>query len=304
MMPFCRWQNIDFKCSLVFPRHSLTEEGWCCTGKIESSSSILATKLKLSDRPHGRSSGLVIYFDFNFEDYQLQFDYFDGVKILVHQNDEIPKSSSPWVIAPPKAITSISISALRTVASSNVDGLLPSKRFCGFDHEYGFSYGKSNPGTICEVNQLAKKMLKRCGCRPFYMLITSIKMLPCNFSEYTCLAEVIEESRIQSDCLPLCNRTKYSVIIRNTKLVSEGIDVPRMVYVSGRSKYKNLTYNRSNLSILRICFGRPEFDKHIRQIRYSWVDFTSSVGGLLSLSCGFSIISVFECLYLFIKKRQ
>jgi FkbM family methyltransferase len=37
MMPLCRWQDTDFKCSLVFPRHTLTEEGWCCTGTIESS---------------------------------------------------------------------------------------------------------------------------------------------------------------------------------------------------------------------------------------------------------------------------
>ncbi len=69
---------------------------------------------------------------------------------------------------------------------------------------------------------------------------------------------------------------------------------------SGRNpEYKNDTYVKNNLAIVHIFFEHLHFMSHQRSEIYGTVDFFSNIGGLMSLCCGFSALSLVEFGYFF-----
>ena len=63
---------------------------------------------------------------------------------------------------------------------------------------------------------------------------------------------------------------------------------------------KDLSYNAYDvdMAVVQIYFENPAVFQYLRQPKSTWVDFFSSIGGLLGLCLGLSIVTVVELFWL------
>ena len=69
---------------------------------------------------------------------------------------------------------------------------------------------------------------------------------------------------------------------------------------------EDLTYNAYDvdIAVVQIYFENPTVFQYLRQPKSTWVDFFSSIGGLLGLCLGLSIVTVVELFWLCVTMGQ
>ena len=104
----------------------------------------------------------------------------------------------------------------------------------------------------------------------------------------------LEESMIEHKLS--CQNISFA---RNIEQVCSDKNMPNSIAVKQNQILSNYLYEyaKTNFAVLRVYIKDPFYTKIKRHEEMSRLTFMGSVGGLLGLSMGFSIVSIFEILY-------
>ncbi|XP_076376992.1 sodium channel protein Nach [Megalopta genalis] len=324
LLKACKLRSFDVDCSNIFEQ-SVSREGFCCSFNYITRDKYIANAVSpLKTTSCGYQNGLTFLIDLNPNDYHASFIGSVGVKVMLHDPYDYPDFDSSAELVTTQTYAFLTVKPKETYATENVRELPVSERRCVFADEwqeakpyysermYPFArYSYQNCLTQCRANVIKTK----CGCVPYYYPQNETRV--CNFKDIDCLEAYkfwyitawpgvdlspkilpianINMMKMPCSCKTDCNFYLYSVE------KSEGILNNRVSHVGLKySNYDGENNSWNNQSIIHIFFGDLVSIQYRRDIRYSWRHVFATFGGLLGLFAGFSLMSIFECIYFFV----
>lgn len=149
-------------------------------------------------------------------------------------------------------------------------------------------YTQSN----CELECLTNLTLKDCGCVLFYMprnkttnICGSLKYVCSVFASLTLSRMALESKGLKCDCLPSCSSISYNI---------ETSEMEPLYTSSFPNNIKDIHKTK-----LKFHFKENNFFSWKRYESYGTSDFLASIGGILGLFLGISIMSITEIIYFF-----
>ncbi|GFN93968.1 acid sensing ion channel 1 [Plakobranchus ocellatus] len=269
----------------------------------------------------GPGNGLSMEFDVQFDE-NLPSTTASGLKVLIHDNGEVPFPEDGGIMAGTEAATSIAIRKTRfkQPASPYVDCIAKvdvNNKDKNLFAELGFAYSLN----ACQKSCVQKHIYKLCQCcsinfpcnEDALQLSTGIvaeedNTIPiCNITDYEtfyCVNNIEEDfsdNKLEctKKCPPACEQSSFSTTVssapwptsdyRQTLLRRHGLDLnaTQLLEAGERSFLK-----------LEIYFDSLILDKIVGQPAFTWNKLLSDIGGQLGLLLGFSILTAVEILEL------
>uniref|UniRef100_T1GJ62 Uncharacterized protein n=1 Tax=Megaselia scalaris TaxID=36166 RepID=T1GJ62_MEGSC len=202
--------------------------------------------------------------------------------VVIHSPEEIPDFENAILTSDNKDL-SVSIIPRVIQISDGLKNVDISKRQCYLQNEKYLQHFKIYTQSNCEHECLTNLTLKICGCVKLYMPRTETTEV-CGSKAHFCtenaldllLRKALEYKGLKCDCLPSCSSIFYN------------IETPEREQV-GNSSHK----------ILKFYFKENNFVSWKRYEGFGANDFLASVGGVLGLFLGISVMSVIEIVYFF-----
>ncbi|KAJ9593527.1 hypothetical protein L9F63_014920, partial [Diploptera punctata] len=270
----CKWKgHIMDSCSLLFKLHK-TYEGYCCSFNYVG---IKEDILKIKEKPEayipqktttsGHSMGLTVLVRIHPEEYYVTNMASYGVKVLIHDPNDYPDINSEE-----DSVYRITDTLFHSSVECRENYTI---ELCGCTHFYYPNNGDYRICNLTDVPCLAKNKSLLLPLKPRQEDFTSDKE-PIN---YPC------------NCLPDCENYYYPIES------SEGV-------LSESTVNNDLFFNSRKLnleqdSMFSVYFNNFMVTSYRRDVLYSWKGLLGSLGGLLSLFIGFSLIGAVELLYFF-----
>ncbi|PSN58104.1 hypothetical protein C0J52_06506 [Blattella germanica] len=267
----CRWKGqVKTSCTEIFRLHK-TYEGYCCSFNYV-----------------GIKDEIVLIHD--------PYDYPDlnTVKKIVSVGTHLFFSIPPWVTFATQEVREV------PVHNRGMKGcLFPDEREL---HKMKM-YSYNNCITECRENHT----LELCGCTPFYYPNNGGYRI-CNLTDIPCLAENKRKLEIMNpgqedftneempivypcNCLPDCMNYYYPIESSEGVLSTHIVNDDTFFHIENFSKKYDAVFN--------VYFSHFMVTRYRRDVLYSWRGLLASLGGLLSLFIGFSLIGAVELFYFF-----
>ncbi|XP_050421985.1 pickpocket protein 28-like [Adelges cooleyi] len=170
----------------------------------------------------------------------------------------------------------------------------PEVRNCYLNNERKLSVFKHYTESNCLVECLMNETISLCGCGNLYLVPLPKDIPVCGPSKVKCMDRARERIRSlglskSCNCLPACTKIDY--------------DVELSTYDENTEYFKitNLENNNSSIATVDIAFKDLHFTAITTTSIFSWLSLVSNIGGILSLFLGFSLINVFELVFVFIQ---
>ncbi|XP_021913485.1 sodium channel protein Nach-like [Zootermopsis nevadensis] len=233
-----------------------------------------------------------------------------GVKVLVHDPYDYPDVNTVKKMVSLRSDVFFSIPPWVTYSTPEVRNI-PIKnrglRGCVFPDEVDMrkmkQYSYNNCITECRENYT----IQICGCTPFYYPNNGDYRI-CNLTDIPCLAKNKRKLEIMNpgqkdfrkenepfsypcNCLPDCLNYYYPIESSESVLAAVTVNNKDWIYGSG--------IKTENNSVFNVYFSNFLVTRYRRDVIYSWKGLLASLGGLLSLFIGFSLIGGVELLYFF-----
>lgn len=244
-MLFCKWRNIIVECDKIFTE-ILTDQGFCYTFNILDYQEVFHEKLNKDfsyDQESNSSwtlNGGYTSNDLNLYPWPIISQEFDalrvvlmtidqdtdyvcqgslqGFKIYFHLPNEFPKTFGKHVFVPLEQEAKITVVPTMTKTSADLMRFKPELRECYQPQEKKLEFFKIYTEQNCEIENMAKFVLKNCSCvrfsmpREIHTKICSVQQLNCLTSaERHWISMTNEESAKNSKCLPSCTEIDYEV---------------------------------------------------------------------------------------------
>ncbi|XP_069672052.1 sodium channel protein Nach-like [Periplaneta americana] len=313
----CSWKGREVACIKLFRLHK-TYEGYCCSfNYVGIRDEVLKAKMDQDqDIPRkaatsGYRMGLSVVVRSNTDEYYAMNLASFGVKVLVHDPYDYPDVNTVKKFVPLRSDLFFSIPPWVTYSTPEVRDI-PIKnrglRGCLFPDEVELrkmkSYSYNNCITECRENYT----IQICGCTPFYYPNNGGYRI-CNLTDVPCLAKNKRSLEIMNpgqkdfqknthviieypcNCFPDCINYYYPIES------SEGI-ISTMT-ISNRDNFFSADFIEANDSVFNVFFSNFLVTRYRRDVLYSWKGLLGSLGGLLSLFIGFSLIGAVEIFYFF-----
>ncbi|XP_049862803.1 sodium channel protein Nach-like [Schistocerca gregaria] len=256
----------------------------------------------------GFQMGLSLLLDNQPHEYHSTVLASKGVKIFIHNPAAYPSGAAAEVVISVGMQVFAGISAIQTYATDSVRDMPSKVRSCQFEDE-GFSkvmkmYTYHNCYTECQKN----KSVALCGCHSYHYPTTGTRRT-CNFLDIPCLSKNrkvlqaihrgkydktikydIEYNDKPCKCLPDCSSLIYTVETTTNAISTNSL-------LSSNLLLGNLSPERH--SIIHIFFIDLTINEYRTDIFLEWQAFVATVGGILGLMLGFSLINGFEIVYFF-----
>ncbi|CAG5119338.1 unnamed protein product [Candidula unifasciata] len=287
--------------------------GTCYTFQIED------PLIQYVTRP-GPKNGLIL--ELNIEQYEyLPTTSSAGVNVMVHPLNEIPFPEDGGILAHPGAVTRVGIkqeitqrlpSPYSNCISAN--GQSSSQR--------SFFQNTKYMQNACMKSCYQMRLYETCGCCDVdlpcnYYDILSIdrtttetnNSLPLceTFDDFLCKIEVeilFLKSELDCDerCPPVCASTTYHTVVSTAQWPPDSkieifLDTAKSTFLQNVSFTENNSsekFIRSNLLRLEIFLDSLEFKEFTTQAKYDWNLLLGTIGGLLGLGLGFSLLTAME----------
>ncbi|KAM7359471.1 sodium channel protein Nach-like [Cochliomyia hominivorax] len=292
-------------------QEGLTMYGPCCIFNLNDS----YKKRNATNRLISSELGLTVLLNSSHSDDFASLLNMDAYVVIIHNPNDFPDivSGSAIEVFPMNNEESfIAIRAKFMDTSEELRAFHPSYRKCYFndetpDPEFLLSklYTLSNCITRCRIRSIAAL----CNCVPFYMPVQYMGKLGkpyCGLHHVAFkwrnvltqrisisgLEREVEEALYCPQCLPSCDDTQYDIFM--ITLPTDRLTVPDNVGADFNLKLEDL-------SVLRVYFGEPTALYYKRVISNTWIEAFSTVGNIVSIFLGFSMVALFEILYFLIK---
>ncbi|XP_044014162.1 pickpocket protein 28-like [Aphidius gifuensis] len=277
---------------------------------------LIISKVFLKPEPYvnpsaGQLSGLTVELKPKLNDYFFPFLPTTGFKITIFNPGDYPDNTSGGVsevLIAPNTESFMKLDASTFYSTEAVRDITLSSRKCLFSDEStvlsaGYTY--SDCLVDCRVNEI----IRLCECRPFYLPRRGNNenaQRVCDTSDAKCLQQhkkqlwsVQLQGSVNPDanddslncrhCYPACHDVRYTLEISSANLAQE-------------STMGNASILRvSNSSLVHIYFPKFGTIRLKQDIGYYWYELLSDIGGTCGVFIGFSLISVIEFFYIFIR---
>lgn len=308
----------DIECGTIFTR-TLTDTGLCYTFNQMNSSDIYNVDLLADDFPkvngfhfsynylnlngtqelrslshpyHIENSGRGLELRIKLPKAKNESDYMcsevlAGFRIQIHSGEEVPLLKKHFYHIPFDHDVRIVVHPnLMKTTSSLIENYTQKQRKCIAANEHNLQFFKKYNQLNCQLDMLALKMNKNCGCVLFWMPRCNETKV-CRFGhEFKCIERVenlIHSKNLTTKCLPVCDSISYDAEISTSKIELKSL---RMFVPDG--------YRVIKISVL---FKDQQYFGALRTELYGTMDFIAQCGGILSLFMGISILSFIEIIY-------
>ncbi|XP_016932138.4 sodium channel protein Nach [Drosophila suzukii] len=321
----CSLANVDIPCfSRDAFQESLTMYGPCCTFNLENR----LKKRHFKDRLARPEMGLKVVLNDSHSDYFATVLNTNGYIVLIHSAENYASVSSSNVIEifPGQGEdSSISVYARVVDTDDSLKSFSPYGRRCFFDNEVEYpineqvirtvTYAYSFPNCItrCRI----RSVIALCRCLPFQMPLQLVENLDgvvyCTLGHVSCLKQYqfkwrnvlterqlilglereIEEALYCPQCLPACSDVQYGVSMSA---------LPIDNYLATlKMDENNQTEFSTDISVLRVFFADAHAQYYIRLLNNAWFEVFSTIGNIMSIFVGFSMVAIFEVLFFLTK---
>ncbi|XP_068907791.1 sodium channel protein Nach-like isoform X1 [Tenebrio molitor] len=253
----------------------------------------------------GPSFGLYLHLRAEEDQYVSSLKHSLGIDVSIHENKQYPDMSIYSTTIRPGNDVSLSVKPEITESEKNVKDTPINTRGCAFADEIKMEWSNSYSYTTCMNECKAKEIKKLCGCIPYYFYHIRGRSRFCTLPDLACIKRnnvKIKTSKItynnylrgilantfntqtsdyttKCKCYPQCDEISYSYQQDQQPLQTSNVGLG------------------SNVSILRVYFGHVSCMKLLRSVLITWELIVASVGGLVGLCLGGSILSVIEFFY-------
>ncbi|CAG5119339.1 unnamed protein product [Candidula unifasciata] len=268
----------------------------------------------------GPRNGLIL--ELNIEQYEyLPTTSLAGLNVIVHPQDEIPLPEDGGILAQPGAMTRIGIKQeitqrLPSPYSNCVsaDGQSRTRR--------SFYQKKTYTQNACMKSCYQMAVYEKCECCnavlpcDYYDILnvdrtttkTNENLSLCEtFSDFKCETEVENlflkhELDCDEHCPPACDRTTFDMIFSTAQWPPDSkidtfLDTIKSNFLQNVSFADNYSLERfihSNFLRIEIFLESLEFKEFTTQAKYDWNLLLGTIGGLLGLGLGFSLLTAME----------
>ncbi|KAH8278519.1 hypothetical protein KR018_004355 [Drosophila ironensis] len=317
----CTLANVDIPCfSRTAFQESLTMYGPCCTFNVENT----LKQRNFKNRLASSELGLTVVLNSSHVDYFAPILNTNGYIVLVHSANDFASVSSSGTLEmfPGQGEdTYMQIYARVVDTDDSLKSFSPFGRRCYFNNEMHlpnhdelgnsmkYLYTFPNCITRCRI----RSIVALCRCLPFQMPLQLVENLDgvvyCTLGHLSCINQYlfkwrnvmterhiiaglereIEEALYCPQCLPSCNDVQYRV-----SMTALPID---NYLASLKLNDNNQTEFSSSISVLRVYFGDPYAQYYIRLLNNAWFEVFSTIGNIMSIFVGFSMVAIFEILF-------
>ncbi|XP_062126004.1 sodium channel protein Nach [Drosophila sulfurigaster albostrigata] len=315
----CSLSNIDIPCfSATAFQESLTKYGPCCTFNTQNT----LKNRDFKNRFANSAQGLTVVINASHADYFAPILHTNGYIVIVHDANNFPSiaSSNSLEMFPGQREESFLKIFPRIIdTDKSLHSFSPTARRCYFHSEANmpdlnkYVYTFPNCITRCRI----RSIIALCNCLPFQLpleLVDSLEGLVfCTLTHISCLSQYqfkwnnvltereriyglereIEEALYCPHCLPSCNDVQYRISMSVLPIDNYLATV--------KPDEDNETDITSDISVLRVFFGEPHAHLYTRLLNNQWFEIFSTIGNILSIFMGFSLVAIFELSFYFFK---
>ena len=221
------------------------------------------------------------------------FDGRTGVKVIIHERDDIPRPNLYGISVPPGQ--NIDIGVMRSFFIDRTD-----QDKCNNDIEGNFPF---LPNIVysqfaCRKNELYKRLSEQrnCGCLPIPYRPESgpyANIPNCTLGNLCCLLKEFTASDVNSTCQLPCTYSVYEYRDSYSNFPN-GRALTEIANTMNMSK----TAVKENFLSVNVFFEALQTTESITQYTYGVVDLLGDLGGNMGLFLGISIISIMEVIML------
>ncbi|GFO08327.1 eukaryotic translation initiation factor 3 subunit f [Plakobranchus ocellatus] len=264
----------------------------------------------------GPKHGLSVVFDIQYDEY-MPTTPVSGLKVLIHDNGEVPFPEDGGVTASTAASTSIAVrkTQIKRLAPPYTDCIKVvdfSNKHKNLFAELGYTYTLN----ACQKSCLQTHNYKTCNCCDSSLpcieealrlstgiVATQEKIPACNTSDYE-IAECMDrleyafsENRLDciNNCPPACEESSFSTTVSTGRWPTENY-WKAVLWQMGYHQNVTSLLKKTELTFLKleIYFDSLTLETIINHPAYTWNKLLSDIGGQLGLLLGFSILTAIE----------
>uniref|UniRef100_W8BES3 Sodium channel protein Nach n=1 Tax=Ceratitis capitata TaxID=7213 RepID=W8BES3_CERCA len=252
----------------------------------------------------GETLGLSVTLDVQADNYYCSSASSVGFKILLHNPLEVPNMREIGLPLTPGRETKVRIRAVKTDSEQGLRSMSKMSRRCLFADEKPLEYYRFYTQRNCEVECLAKMLLKYCGCVTHFVPLFLENQNQCGIYEMSCVMRIHLQSMASNNgkgcpevCLRGCYDLTYLPDFFTIPLSHSGFQV-----INQGIKNMSSAYVEKNVAVVNIYFKDVAY-RSSKQGEYIGItDFLSNIGGILGLFFGFSFMFLAEFIFYFLLK--
>ncbi|XP_059608254.1 sodium channel protein Nach-like [Phlebotomus argentipes] len=318
-MDRCMWKGTQTRCDTLFQPINSTL-GLCCSFNYYAAEKMNYPAKLLHSIPKqprrvtacGHQTGLTVIIAANLENYHTTILGSSGFRIMIHNSYDLVDDNAETKIIAPRLEAFLSVAPEATYATKDVIGLPVSVRKCFNPTEVRMStvvkYSYLNCMAECR-SEIAEKL---CGCVPPNMPNNGSRRF-CQMRDLACIVkhkniysgaapgfnitlrepgkdEWMEETLTVCPCLPDCEYVKYG-----TEITTGAFS--RNNSFNAVSFFKDI--NLDDKALVHVFFQDLVSTRYRMDMNQNWLSWLATIGGILGLFLGFSIVTGFEFIYLF-----
>ncbi|XP_069682459.1 sodium channel protein Nach-like [Periplaneta americana] len=321
----CRFKGTNVDCKELF-QVSNTPYGYCCSfnyhgNKLKNNEATESPSGKEDPYRAYRSSacgfqmGLTVLIDNKIDEYYDTSLASYGVKVLLHDPFDYPSDSTDERVL---SAGSIMMASVYPETFQNTPAVLYvglRQRKCQLRNERRLQNLKRYSYNNCYAECRSNYSTRTCGCSPFFypnvagQRICNLTDVPClkehrtvilemgqefdNNSEYEAIPDKTSRNHNPCNCLPGCSQIFYRLE------TSDGdVNTNDLMLVNSQKLFEDVKLGPQH-SLLHVYFIDLVGTRYMRNMYYTWHQLLASIGGILSLFLGFSLMSVVEILYFY-----
>ncbi|XP_078581260.1 degenerin-like protein unc-105 [Branchiostoma floridae x Branchiostoma japonicum] len=277
------------KCSLDdFKVSQNSKYGNCFTFNHDQDNVLETTKI-------GAGYGLKLTLNVESNEYIGIFGQDPGVKITVHTPGSTPLPEVNALSAEPGKSTFIGLKRRVVNRQPHPYGN------CSLSTETSPLYGGIYTYETCKRSCLQKALIEECGCSDELLAINTTICSTLNEAQECCRQKVRKEhenNQLVCPCSQPCHEESYDVWVSSSSWPSEAYTAYVLEKIHTRSRSKNLPTNQTsiqkNLVRLHLYYQDLNYQEIMDIPSFTKEGLFSSLGGLLGLYIGLSVITVCE----------
>ncbi|XP_046446200.1 pickpocket protein 28-like isoform X3 [Daphnia pulex] len=303
MIVDCQWKSSVVSCGRLLSLR-MTDDGFCCSIDVGVFDRDDENGTTGTVYDYGVHSAFRIILDPNVNDNVLSTISIDGFKILLHNKDEFPDVIERGFIVGSGyenyvALNSYSVSYTPVIPSVSFE-----KRQCYVEGEGKLKYNLSGliyTRSSCLFECRTEKILEECQCLPYFIKV-NVSVPSCRLQSYPCVVKFYVRSVFMASianncrCPATCKDQWFTTQISSAPLSLSGFSSSRTFQRISRRKNVDANYSVKLIG-LRIFFKYNAGDSFSMDVPFGNKELIASIGGILGLGLGFSMISAIELCY-------
>ncbi|XP_066300720.1 uncharacterized protein [Branchiostoma lanceolatum] len=277
------------KCSLDdFKVSQNSKYGNCFTFNHDPDNVLETTKV-------GAGYGLKLTLNVGSKEYIGIFGQDPGVKVTVHTPGSTPLPEVDALSAEPGKSTFIGLKRRVVNRQPHPYGN------CSLSTENSLLYGGLYTYETCKRSCLQKALIEECGCSDELLAINSTICSTLNETQECCRQRVRKEhdsNKLVCPCFQPCYEESHDVWVSSSSWPSDAYSAYVLEKIHTRSRSKNLPTNidsiRKNLVRLHLYYQDLNYQEIMDIPSFTIEALLSSIGGLLGLYIGLSLITLCE----------